>query len=126
VQVLAERHGFERWGNLPRERQRLLDLIAETDAEGVVLVSGDRHIGALYRLTTGVSYDLYEITSSGLNMAYPNNRDVAALRLGAVYGRDNFGTIEIDWRVGEITLSVRAMDGGAVRSIVVPIVELAG
>jgi alkaline phosphatase D len=126
VQVLAERHGFERWGNLPRERQRLFDLIDDTDAGGVVLVSGDRHIGALYRLATGVPYDLYEITSSGINMAYPHNRDIGPLRLGEVYGQDNFGTIDIDWPAGMITLAVRAMDGRAVRSIVVPIAQLAG
>jgi alkaline phosphatase D len=126
VQVLAERHGFERWGNLPLERQRLLDLIAETDAEGVVLVSGDRHIGALYRLTTGVPYDLYEITSSGINMAYPDNRDLGPLRLGEVYGQNNFGTIDIDWPAGAITLAVRAMDGRPVRSTMVTIAALAG
>jgi alkaline phosphatase D len=27
IQVVAEGHGWERWGNLPRERQRLYDLI---------------------------------------------------------------------------------------------------
>jgi len=124
VQVLAEQHGFERWGNLPLERQRLLDLIAETGANGVVLVSGDRHIGALYRLNDGVPYELYEITSSGLNMAYAHNRDIGPLRLGEVYGQDNFGTIDVDWQAGEITLSVRGMDGEAVRSATIPIAAL--
>ena len=68
VQVLALGHGHERWGNLPRERARLLGLIADTRANGVILLSGDRHRGALYRLDEGVPYPLYEITSSGLNM----------------------------------------------------------
>jgi alkaline phosphatase D len=121
VQVLAEDHGFERWGNLPLERQKLLDLIAETGAEGVVLISGDRHIGALYRLSEGVPYDLYEITSSGINMAVGNNRDIGPLRLGDVYGADNFGTIDIDWPAGELTLSVRDLSGKAVRSAKIPI-----
>ena len=116
VQVLAEDHGFERWGNLPHERQRLLDLIAETGATGVVLLSGDRHVGALYRLDEAVRYELYEITSSGLNMAYPNNRDIGPLRLGEVYGRVNFGTLDIDWQAGEVTLSVRDLDGQPVRN----------
>jgi alkaline phosphatase D len=124
VQVLAEKHGFERWGNLPLERQRLLDLIAETGAGGVVLVSGDRHIGALYRLREAVPYDLYEITSSGLNMAYAHNRDIGPLRLGEVYGQDNFGTIDIDWQAGEVTLSVRGMDGLAERRATIPIAAL--
>ncbi|MGH6914424.1 MAG: hypothetical protein ACREH3_12055, partial [Geminicoccales bacterium] len=79
----------------------------------------------LYRLREGTPYDLYEITSSGMNMAYPHNRDRGPLRLGEVYGQDNFGTIDIDWQAREITLSVRGMDGRAVRSVVIPIAELA-
>ena len=125
VQVLAEQHGFERWGNLPLERQRLLDLIAETGARGVVIISGDRHIGALYRLSDGVPYDLYEITSSGLNMAFAHNRDIGPLRLGEVYGEDNFGTIDIDWQAGEITLAIRGIKGDAVRSATITIAALA-
>ena len=126
VQVLALEHGFERWGNLPLERQRLLDLIAETGAEGIVLVSGDRHIGALYRLSEDVPYDLYEITSSGLNMAYANNRDIGPLRLGEVYGQDNFGTIDIDWAAREVTLSIRDLEGLPVRTATIPLAALAG
>jgi alkaline phosphatase D len=124
VQVLAERHGFERWGNLPLERQKFLDLIVESGAAGVILVSGDRHIGALYRLREDVPYDLYEITSSGLNMAYAHNRDIGPLRLGEVYGQDNFGTIEVDWRAGEVKLAVRGMDGEVVRSATIAIAAL--
>ena len=49
IQVLAEGHGFERWGNLPRELQKLVALVADTGANGVIFLSGDRHLGALYR-----------------------------------------------------------------------------
>ena len=124
VQVLAEQHGFERWGNLPLERQKFLDLLAETGAEGVILLSGDRHIGALYRLSKDVPYPLYEITSSGLNMAYAHNKDIGPLRLGEVYGQDNFGTIEVDWQAGEVTLAVRATGGEIVRSATIAIAVL--
>ena len=51
TQVLAEGHGWERWGNIPLERQKLFDTIRDSGAKGVVLLSGDRHIGALYRET---------------------------------------------------------------------------
>jgi alkaline phosphatase D len=43
IQVVAEDHGFEKWMNLPRERDRLFKLIRDTGAGGVVLLSGDRH-----------------------------------------------------------------------------------
>jgi len=123
VQVLAEGHGWERWGNLPRERQRLLDLIAETGASGVILLSGDRHVGGLYR-HPGAPYALYEITSSGLNMFYAAAREAGPLRLGQVYGRENFGTVDIDWWAGRVTLSVRALNGEPVRRTVFALAAL--
>jgi alkaline phosphatase D len=124
VQVLAQGHGWERWGNLPRERARLLALIASSGAQGVILLSGDRHVGGLYH-APAAPYGVYEITSSGLNMTYPAASEAGPLRLGALYGAANFGTIDIDWWAGEVALSVRAMHGEAVRRIVIPFAALA-
>jgi alkaline phosphatase D len=115
IQVLAEGHGWERWGNLPRERQRLFNLIDETGATGVVLLSGDRHIGGMYRQTTGVPYPLTEITSSGLNQVFPGNREAGPNRLGAVYGAANFGTVDVDWWGQVAILSLRGGNGESVR-----------
>jgi alkaline phosphatase D len=125
VQVLAERHGWERWGNLPHERERLLDLIAETGAGRVILLSGDRHVGALYRRRAGAPYPLYEITASGINMVYAANREPGPLRLGAVYGAPNFGTLDIDWWAGEVRLAVRGMNGEPVRQVTIALADLA-
>ena len=115
VQVLAEGHGWERWGNFPRERQRLYDLIRDTGARGVVFLSGDRHIGGLYRETTGTPYPLVEITSSGINQVFAANREPGPNRLGAVYGAANFGTADIDWWDFTLTLSLRNEAGEPVR-----------
>ena len=70
IQVLAEGHGWERWGNFPLERQKLFDTIRDARANGVVLLSGDRHIGALYREAPADMPPLYEVTSSGINKAF--------------------------------------------------------
>ena len=121
VQVLAEGHGFERWGNLPLERQKLFDLIAETGANDVVFLSGDRHFGALYHGPNGTPNGLHEITSSGVNMVYRTAEEPGPLRLGDVYRAENFGSIDIDWKAGQATLSVRGMDGAPMRQTVIPI-----
>jgi alkaline phosphatase D len=117
IQVLADGHGWERWGNFPRERQKLFDAIRSTGANGVVLLSGDRHLGALYRERNGTPYAFLEATSSGLNKFFPDSREEGTNRLGAVYGRPNFGTIDIDWRDGRIALSIRDEAGQPVRRI---------
>jgi alkaline phosphatase D len=124
IQVLAEGHGWERWGNLPRERQRLFDLIRDSQAGGVVFLSGDRHIGAIYRETAGVPYPLVEVTASGINQTFVTNREPGPNRLGAVYGAENFGTIDVDWWEGRLTLSLRGMNGEPVRRHAVAIDEL--
>jgi alkaline phosphatase D len=125
VQVLAEGHGWERWGNLPRERQRLFDLIARTGARGVLFLSGDRHVGGLYATDgEGVAYRLTELTSSGINKFFPGAGDLPGNRLGAVYGRENFGTVDVDWWAGTVTLAVRGMNGDKVREATVALADL--
>ncbi|MCW2236247.1 alkaline phosphatase D family protein [Azospirillum canadense] len=114
VQVVADGHGWERWGNFPGERQRLYDLIHNTGAAGVVLLSGDRHFGALYRETSGVPYPLTELTSSGINRTTPRKnaaKEPGPNRLGERYTEVNFGTVDIDWSAGTVMLSVVGQDG---------------
>ena len=67
---------------------------------------------------------MYEITASGINMTFAGNRDPAALRLGAVYGAANFGTVDIDWWAKEARLSVRSMNGEPVRQVAIPLADL--
>lgn len=112
IQVLAEGHGFERWGNLPAERARLAKVIADSGARGVVLLSGDRHAGALYRQANAGGHDLVELTSSSLNRSYGPSRDARVPPLvGLVHHVENFGLIEIDWAGRALTLELRGMDG---------------
>ena len=124
VQLVAEGHGWERWGNFPRERQRFYDLVRDTGAEGVVVVSGDRHIGAIYRQDAGAPYPIYDITSSGLNVFYAAAKEDGPNRLGPLFGQANFGTVDIDWWSGELRLAVRDVAGQVVRSHAVALTEL--
>ncbi len=117
VQLAAIDHGWEKWGNLPHERRRLLDLLRSSGAGGVVVLSGDRHLAEISRLQEGdgAPYTLYDATSSGLNRsgggydAEPNR-----FRVGKNYRGDNFGWIEIDWSAPdpELRIEVRDVDGG--------------
>lgn len=68
TQFLVDFNGWEAWANLPFERERLLKLIAETKANGVVFISGDLHYAEMSRLqrTDLGLYPIYDLTSSGL------------------------------------------------------------
>lgn len=122
IQVLAETHPFERWGNLPHERERLLALLQATP--GVVLLTGDRHMGALYRRDG--ERPLVELTSSSLNRSFQGD-EVDPARLGPLVTEDNFATVEIDWTARTAKLALRsATSGVAVRAITVPFDASAG
>ena len=115
IQVIAEDHGWEKWANLPHERTRLLKLLRKTGAEGVVILSGDRHLAELSRLdgdaANGIGYPLYDLTSSGLNRGgggSPNepNRH----RIGRNFLRNNFGKITIDWAADDPVITLQVLD----------------
>ena len=126
IQVLADGHGFEKWGNFPVERRRLFDVIAKTSANGVVLVSGDRHVGALYRQAEGVPYPLFEMTSSSLNKPATNITDEPGdNRLGGLADQANFGLVLIDWTRRTVRLELHDVDGRVIEPVAsVPIAAL--
>lgn len=111
IQVIAEGHGWEHWGLFPREQQRLLDLIAQTRAEGVLLLSGDRHIGAVYRRSRGAPYALTEVTSSGLTHSYAKASETGPNRLGELVRQNHYVTIDIDWAERKLQLTHKDVGG---------------
>ena len=117
IQILAEDHGWERWGHLPRERNRLFETIRRSGAKDVVLLSGDRHFGALYVHEHAIDYPLYELTSSSLNRPWREANEVDTRQIDPVYPAENFGTVDIDWVARRVTLGLRGLDGKAVRRL---------
>ena len=73
IQLISAEHGSEKWENFPKERARFLELLRRTQARGVVVISGDRHLAELSALTPadGAPYPLYDLTTSGLNQPIP-------------------------------------------------------
>jgi len=100
IQVIADEHGWETWGNFPHERDRLYQLIEETKANGVVFISGDRHLTECSRdLGPTTPYALFDLTSSGMNENKRHVREPNRHRMhrDEVYRQANFGIIRIDW-----------------------------
>ncbi len=98
-QLIPDNHCWEKWANAPAERDRLLHLIGETRANGLVVLSGDRHMAEISRMEhPNLHYPLYEITSSGLNYAFPTAGEPNRFRTTpANFRQDNFGMVVIDW-----------------------------
>ena len=96
LQILSLGHGWESWDKLPLERERLFNLIDESNVSNLFILSGDRHRGGFYRFKTNDNNDIHEFTSSSLNLPIPfNTEEKGPLRIGSTYRKANFGVVRI-------------------------------
>ncbi len=105
IQVIADGHGWEAWRTMPAEREKLYNMITETGANDVVLLSGDRHAGAFYKREGVAPYTLHEFTSSSLNLPASKWRaesgetriEDGPYRTTTMQFDVNYGVMDIDW-----------------------------
>ncbi len=139
IQLIANEHGSEKWANFPKERARFLDLLRRTQAKGVAVISGDRHMAELSALTPadGAPYPLYDLTTSGLNQPVEKESEHKAknppkpqpnrYRLHErPYTGSNFGLMRIKWDAPHpsLRLEVCGLAGEVVLSREIPFSEI--
>ncbi|PJJ48115.1 alkaline phosphatase D family protein [Hymenobacter chitinivorans] len=95
IQFLPQQHPYEKWANFPAARQRLLSLLVTSRAKGVVLLSGDRHIGEVSKITlAGRAQPIYEVTASGLtHSATQNAEEPNQYRVGPLVNQKHYGLL---------------------------------
>jgi len=114
IQAIPNEHGWEKWGNLPRERKKLLDVIRD-NATNVIILSGDRHLSEISMLPPetdgGPFYPLYEVTSSGLNQTgLPEEENRFRVEDTDIFNQPNFGLIEVDWEQEDPSIKLEIRD----------------
>lgn len=129
IQVVSDDHPFEKWSAIPNERARLYKLIQETKANGVVVLSGDRHLGDISCDPKAVGYPLYDATSSGFNQGAKEYRDpeLNKHRVGGMPWGNNYGVVQIDWAAEGgplVSLQLRNEDGEIAAQARVPLSKL--
>ena len=67
IQVLNDWRPSENWGRFPSERARLLRLLSDSNATGVLFISGDVHFAELTEIKCDGEFKLIDFTSSGLS-----------------------------------------------------------
>ena len=112
IQVLPEEHVYEKWANFPTARQRLLDLLAKTKPSHALLISGDRHMSEVSKVSVpGLSYDLFDITSSSLTHVSPPHTEPNRHRVGEMVSKINYGLITIDWPTKTAIVRINGDEG---------------
>ena len=114
IQFIPEEHRFEKWANFPKAQQRLMDLIGKTKPSKAILLSGDRHIAEVSKKEIkGLSYPLYEITSSGLTHSYEKaGKEKNKYRVSPLVGQKNYGILKFDWsgKVPKVRALVKGLE----------------
>lgn len=114
IQFIAEEHGWEKWANFPKARKRLFNLLEKSQANNIVLVSGDRHIAEISKIKLDkIDKPIYDLTASGLTHTWSEMWDEPnKYRVGDLIMKRNFGLIKVNWDQNDnpsITLEVRGL-----------------
>ena len=120
LQILSLGHGWESWDKFPLERSRIFNLIDESNVSNFFILSGDRHRGGFYQFKTADNKNIYEFTSSSLNLPIPfNEEEEGPLRIGSTYRKANFGVVRIF--EDEVVMELTSHTGEVVNSLNVAI-----
>jgi alkaline phosphatase D len=103
-------NGWEAWANFPIEKQRFMDLIKETKANGVIFISGDVHSADISKQPVEAGYPIYDITSSGITQEWANVEANDNRIAGVPFSPNNAGIIKIDWKQEDPLIQFRIID----------------
>lgn len=107
VQLVSAEHAWEKWANFPYEKARLMALIDKLALRDFVVISGDMHFGELSFERTPGGRDVYDLTSSGLNVFESAELIYNSRRMAIFDSGINFGMVTVDWDRRVARLEVR-------------------
>ena len=113
IQLLSAEHGFETWGNFPKEVKRFIKAVKRSKATAVLVLSGDRHISEFSKKDMkDLAYPLIDFTSSGLTHSYTAyNGEPNKYRVGEVVSVRSYGLVDIKLNSSIIGMKIIGIDG---------------
>ncbi len=112
IQFLSNEHGYESWGNMSHEVDKLVNLIKTSKAKNTIILSGDRHLSEFSRRQIdSLSFPLIDFTSSGLTHSYSNFKgEPNQFRVGEVVSEKSFGVLKFDFKNNTVTMQMRGKE----------------
>lgn len=122
IQFLSFEHGYESWGNMPHEREKLVDIIKETNARNTIILSGDRHISEFSKKEIdSLSNPLIDFTSSGMTHSYIDFvSEDNSFRVGEVVSEKSFGILKFDFKNYTVTMQMRGENNVLQQELIQP------
>lgn len=122
IQFIAEEHPYEKWANFPKERERLMKLIADSGIKSPVFLSGDRHIAEIAKTTLPNGNDIYEVTSSGLTHTWNEWKPEAnKYRVGGDHVAElHYGLLTVNWEEKEMNFAIKGENRQNLLNVEIP------
>ena len=94
----------EAWSRFPLQRIRLLKLLDRSKCSRVIFLTGDRHVGGIYK------YGKYhEVTSSSLTHTVTYSSEPDSMRLFPLVHVNNVASVIFDWD-SQIALNLHSVE----------------
>lgn len=130
TQIITDNTFGETYHDYPKEKEELLNFIADNNIKGVVFLTGDKHFSEISKLNWK-GYPIYDVTCSPLTSpvlprrllgAYENANRVPK----SDYGLKNFGRISISGADGNRVARIEFLDRNGIkkREFSIPATEL--
>ena len=118
IQFLSAEHGYESWGNMPNEVEKLENLLLKTNAKNTIILSGDRHISEFSKKEVeGLPYPLIDFTSSGLTHSYSSfTGEPNKYRVKNVVSVLNYGILKFNFSTNNVLMEIRGKDNVIIES----------
>ena len=109
IQFLSYEHGYESWGTMPLEVEKMKRIITDSKAKGVLFLSGDRHIAEISGTRIeGLDYPLIDFTSSGMTHSFSSfSGEPNVYRISEVVAEKNFGLLFFNFKENTVKMQIR-------------------
>lgn len=112
IQVIPTEQPFEKWGNFPKDREKLFQLLSSANTSELVILSGDRHIAEIYEYPYEDKKKFIEVTSSSLNFPLPflTLEYDSKFKLSPAFLEENYGALKIQIKEGKLVWRAEIKD----------------
>jgi alkaline phosphatase D len=119
IQILSSEHGFETWGNFPNDVTKLKNSIVNSEAKGVFMLSGDRHLSEFSKTSVeNLNYPLIDFTSSGLTHSYSSFvSEPNQYRIQNVIAEVSFGLLQFNFDKKSVSMQMRGKNNNILQEI---------
>jgi len=104
---------------MPLEIERMKNLILKYKPQGVIFLSGDRHLAEFSSLKLdGLEYPLIDFTSSGMTHSWSSFTEESNVnRMSDVVTEKNFGILSFDFQKNTVNMEIRGEENKLLQSI---------